>query len=102
MRVITRKPLAAFWAVHPEAEAPLLHWFRQTQKAVWHRFPDVRDTFRHADLVAVGSGERVVVFNVGSNNCRVVAKISFEKQKVYVLRVLTHREYDRQRWKDEL
>jgi mRNA interferase HigB len=62
----------------------------------------VRDTFRHADPVAVGGGDRVVVFNVGGKNYRVVAKISFEKQKVYVLQVLTHREYDRQWWKDEL
>lgn len=43
----------------------------------------------------------MVVFNVGGNDYRVVAKISHEKGKVYVLRVLTHRDYSRGRWKAE-
>ena len=42
------------------------------------------------------------MFDIGGNKFRLIARISFEKQKLYVLRVLTHKEYDSGRWKDEL
>jgi mRNA-degrading endonuclease HigB of HigAB toxin-antitoxin module len=31
-----------------------------------------------------------------------IAAIHFNMQTVYVLRIMTHREYDRGRWKEEL
>jgi mRNA interferase HigB len=41
-----------------------------------------------------------VVFNVG-NSHRLIGRIRYRTQRVYVLRVLTHAEYDRQKWPDE-
>jgi len=53
---------------------------------------------------AVRSGQTVCVFDIGGNKFRLIAFISYRKGKVYVLRVMAHKEYDRsnQRWKEEL
>ena len=84
------------------AREPLTMWRRVTEKAVWRSFTDVRKTFGQTDRVKVRSGATLAVFDIGGNKFRLVAKVSYEKGKVYVLRVMTHAEYDTNRWKEEL
>ena len=80
----------------------MTHWYAVTKAARWSTFADLRRTFGHADLVKVASGNTVTVFNVGGNNYRLVCAIHYNRQTVYVLRVMTHAEYDRGKWKEEL
>jgi mRNA interferase HigB len=44
---------------------------------------------------------RCVVFNIGGNKYRLIARILFAKQRVYILKVMTHSEYDEDKWKAE-
>jgi mRNA interferase HigB len=53
-------------------------------------------------MVRVASHRPVVVFNIGGNAYRLVAAIHYNKQVVYVLRIMTHAEYDRGEWKKQL
>lgn len=41
------------------------------------------------------------IFNIGGNKYRLVTRILFPSQKVFVLRVMTHAEYDDDRWKQD-
>src|SRR5688572_26138657 len=102
MNVITRKPLRDFAAKHPDAATPLEQWYRTASKAKWHSIQDVRVIYPHADSVEVSSGNDVVVFNMGGNKYRLVAAIHYNKQRLYVLRLLTHAEYSKGKWKDTL
>lgn len=70
--------------------------------ARWRNLVDVRRAFPHADAVAVGSGRTVVVFNIAGNNYRLITAIHYNTQLVYALRFLTHAEYDKGAWKDQL
>jgi len=38
-----------------------------------------------------------VVFDVGGNKYRVIARISYRRKSVYILKVMTHSEYDQRR-----
>jgi mRNA interferase HigB len=62
----------------------------------WHSWGDVKATFGSASLVG-----NCVVFNVGGNKYRLVTRILYPSQKVFVLKVMTHAEYDRGAWPDE-
>lgn len=42
-----------------------------------------------------------VVFNIGGNRFRLVTRILYPSQKVFILRVMTHAEYDNERWKTD-
>ena len=77
-------------------------WYKVTKAARWQNLGDTRRTFGYADAVKVGSGRTAVVFNVGGNKYRLIAAIHYDRGTVYVLRVLTHREYSRSMWKEEL
>ena len=41
------------------------------------------------------------MYNVGGNKYRLISRIRYATQKVFVLKVMTHGEYDEDKWKDE-
>ena len=104
MRIITWRPLREFGNKWPAAVPALREWYRLASDATWRTFADVKATFGQTDQVKVGSGQTVCVFDIGGNKFRLIAFVSYAKGKVYVLRMMTHKEYDRgnQRWRDEL
>ena len=100
MRVISKARLKQFWAApgHAVAEGPLRAWYTHVNNKTvsWHSWSNVKADFPTASLVG-----NCVVFNVGGNKFRLIARILYRSQKVYVLKVMTHAEYDDDKWKDE-
>ncbi len=91
MRIIAKSTLRAFWNRHPNAEEPLLAWYRETEKADWANPAQVKAQYRSASFV----GENRVVFNIKGNDYRLVVKINYPYRVVYVRFVGTHAEYDK-------
>jgi len=102
MRIIKTSLLREFWQGHREAEASFRIWVQQTRAAEWRNFAEVRKTFLRADLVMAGSGRPVVVFNIAHNRYRLIAAVHYNTRIVYTLMILTHKEYDRNAWKEQL
>ena len=96
MRIISRKALREFWEIYPDSEQPLEDWYRITRHAFWLNLAQTRGDFPHADSVG-----DCTVFNIGGNKYRLIAKIRYNKQRVYITHVLTHKEYDKEKWKDD-
>src|SRR5437660_10806453 len=96
MWIVSLKRLREFWAIHRRAEVPLRAWFTQTSAAEWRQFGDLRATFPSADLVG-----NCTVFNIAGNHYRLVARVLYVSHKVYVLRVMTHVEYDGAEWANQ-
>ncbi len=99
MRVIKPSRLREYGDAHARARKSLENWHAMTRRASWHHFVDVRKTFGSADEAKVKSGKTVVIFDIGGNNFRMICAIHYDRQKVYVLRFLTHAEYDKGNWK---
>lgn len=89
MRIIAKSTLREFWEQHPDAEEPLLAWYREVQKEDWNSPAKVKEKYRSASFV----GDRVV-FNIKGNNYRLVVRINYAFRVVYVRFVGTHRQYD--------
>jgi mRNA interferase HigB len=102
MRVIKRSRVLGFCIAHPDADSPLKSWLRIVRHAEWHSWTEVRSVYPSADAVRVRSGRTVIVFNIGGNKYRMITAIHFNTAKVYVLRFLTHGEYDKEKWKEQL
>jgi mRNA interferase HigB len=94
MHIISRKILRDFWERHPQSQSSLLRWYKIIEQTDFANFSDLRQTFPSADLV-----NDLVVFNISGNKYRLIASIHFNRGKVYIRHVLTHREYDRGDWK---
>jgi mRNA interferase HigB len=104
VRVIAWRALREFGERWPAAGEPLRAWYKAASAATWRNFADAKATFGQTDQAKVASGQTVCIFDIGGNKFRLVAFISYAKGKVYILRVMTHKEYDKgnQGWKDEL
>jgi mRNA interferase HigB len=104
VRILTWRALREFGSKWPTAAGPLREWYKITSLARWRTFAEVKATFGQTDQAKVASGQTVCVFDIGGNKFRLVAFVSFRKGKVYVLRVMTHKDYDKgnQHWKNDL
>jgi mRNA interferase HigB len=87
---------------YPKAAKYLTIWIATVRAARWQNLTDLRRVYPSADLVAVGSGKLVVVFNGCGNTYRLIAAVHFDRGMVYTLRCFTHAEDSKDKWKDEL
>ncbi len=95
MHIITRKRLLEFSEKHPEAEQSLDRWYRIAKRTNFESFADLRKTFPSADGVG-----RLTVFNIGGNKFRLITYILYDKKRIYIRDILTHKEYDKGEWKE--
>lgn len=102
MRIIKEKFLRDAAGRYPKAAKYLAAWRATVRAAEWRNLVEVRRCYPGADAVRVRSGKPVIVFNVCGNTYRLIVAMHFDRQMAYTLRFLTHAEYDRDDWKDEL
>jgi mRNA interferase HigB len=102
VRIVKEKFLFDVAVRHPKAAKYLAAWTKTVRAVAWRNLAEVRHSYPSADLVRVGSGKPVIVFNVCGNTYRLIVAIHFSSQMAYTLRFLTHADYDREEWKDEL
>jgi mRNA interferase HigB len=102
VRIIKEKFLRDAAEQYPKAAKYLAAWRGNVRAAEWRNMAKVREQYGSADVVHVRSGRPVIVFNVCGNTYRLIVAIHFNSQMAYMLRFLTHSEYDRDDWKDEL
>ena len=100
MRIISKARLKSFWEApgHGDSEGPLRAWYTHVNNrtVAWQSWGEVKADFGSASLVGSCS-----IFNIGGNKYRLVTRIPYPSQKVFILKVMTHEEYDRNKWKDE-
>ena len=63
---------------------------------VKHFMIDVQASYLNAE--AVGN---FTVFNIKGNHYRLIVDIVYPTQRIYIKYVLTHAEYDKDRWKND-
>lgn len=94
MHVITRKRLNEFAEKFPETKNALADWYRLMRQNDFDSIAQIREVFPSADKVG-----KLTVFNIGGNKARLVAAIHYNRRKIYIRAVLTHKEYDEEKWK---
>jgi mRNA interferase HigB len=94
MRIIKRGALEQFWRRHQDAQANLESWYGVVRSANWRTPAEMKQVYPSADLVG-----RRTVFNICGNKYRLIARVNYQTQRVFVLYLLTHAEYDKGTWK---
>jgi len=77
--------------MHPGAETPLATWYQVVRHTTWKTTSEMLQTWPSADIV-----ERLTVFNIGGNEFRLIARVEYQRQEVYIRAVLTHAEYSKE------
>jgi mRNA interferase HigB len=95
MNVISFKRIRNFSSTHHDAETSLTAWYKTTKKASWQNLAELKAVYPRADLVG-----RYVVFNIGGNRYRLIARIVYRSQTLFVVAVMTHEESSLGKWKE--
>lgn len=93
MKVFGETVIAGFAKKHPTSRKPLQRFVTIARASVRPHFPAVKQTFSATDYApATGT----LIFDIGGNKYRLVARVDFEEQLLVSEAVLRHREYGRE------
>lgn len=93
LNVISKPGLLKMSNKHPEAVRTLALWYKTVKKAAWRSLHEVRKDYPSADQVG-----NVLTFNVMGGSYRLIVRVTYPGQRIYIKALLTHREYDRKEW----
>jgi len=79
---------------YPGALPALARWYDIAGRAIWRSLVEARKDFPHADGVG-----NLTVFNIRGNRYRLIAQVNYVFQIVQVKQILTHVEFNKDRWK---
>lgn len=94
MHVISRKALQLFWEKYTDSEDSLRLWYTRAKNAEWQSLQEIKQTYPSADLVG-----QLTVFNIKGNAYRLIVRIEYERNEIYIRHILTHEEYSKNHWK---
>lgn len=94
MNVISFRKIREFIVKYKDAEGALSAWYKLVKKIKWQSLAEVKATYPHADIVG-----RYTVFNIKGNEYRLITRIVYRSQTVFIVGIYTHAEYDKGKWK---
>lgn len=94
MEILGRNLIDAYQRKHAGSAIPLGNWVKLVRLAKWQTPQDIKNAIRSVDFLPGNQ----VIFNIGGNNHRLVAKVIFIAGQVRVLWIGTHAEYDKKKF----
>lgn len=91
MRIIAKGTLREFWLKHADSEQALKAWYQETNKGVWNHPNDIKAEYPSASILA----NNRIVFNIKGKRYRLIVKINYPYQMVWIRFIGTHAEYDK-------
>jgi mRNA interferase HigB len=91
LRVIAKKVLREFWIKHPDCTEQLKAWYQEASKGSWKSPKEIKKEYPTASFL---QGNRVI-FNIKGNHYRLVVRINYSYQMVWIRFIGTHTQYDK-------
>ena len=91
MRIISKKTLREFWIQFPDTENQLMSWNKVMEAGRYHHSNDILGNFPFSRSI----GASRYVFKIKGNQYRLIVKINFDLQAVWIRFIGTHLQYDK-------
>ena len=88
-RIFSKSTLSEFWKSRPDSEQYLKTWYDTAMSSDWKTPNDIKKTHAQASILK----NNRIVFNIKGNSYRLVTKINFEKQWIFVRFLGPHSDY---------
>jgi mRNA interferase HigB len=102
VRIVTEKRIVEYSNQHDNARASLQNFVARMNAAGFDNYAQLRSVFADADIVQAASGRNVIVFNIAGNHHRLIAAIHYNTKMVFVLDIMPHDIYDKDKRKERL
>jgi mRNA interferase HigB len=95
IHLIRKETIEAFCRKNAPARIAFEEWHAKIKYAGWETPADIQSTFPSSDLL--GKGTNRVVFDIGGNKYRLIAKYAFGDQQVhlFICWIGTHNHYNK-------
>lgn len=90
LRVIAKKTLIEFWNKHKDSEQSLKSWYQEAIKGKWNNINELKNDYPSLSILK----DNRACFNIKGNHYRLIVKISFNYQIMWIRFIGTHKEYD--------
>lgn len=90
-RIFAKSTLRQFWEKYPDSEQYLKTWYDMAMSSDWKTPVDIKKSYANASILKDGR----IVFNIKGNTYRLIVKINFEKQWIFIRFIGTHVEYNK-------
>ena len=97
MHLISAGKLKEVSAVYPDVKQVIKSFYKKVEKSAWQNLIDVQKDYRSAEAVG-----KFTVFNIKGNKYRLIIDIDYEEQVAYFKYFITHSEYNKEQWKNDL
>jgi mRNA interferase HigB len=91
VHIISKKAIIEFWLQHADAEGPLKAWYDHVKRAHWQTPADIQKDYGAGVVLP----DNRAVFNIKGNRYRLVVRINYTAQSIYIRFIGTHTEYDK-------
>lgn len=91
LRIISKKILREFWEKHSDSQQQLKSWYQETNDVEWTTPKQIKKEYPSASFLA----DNRVVFNIKGNKYRLIVKINYEYNMIWIRFIGTHAEYDK-------
>ncbi len=91
MRILSKKILREFWLKHTDSEQQLKSWYQEANKTNWENAKQIKLKYPSACFLT----DNRVVFNIKGNTYRLIIKINYDYQLIWIRFVGTHAQYDK-------
>lgn len=91
MRIIAKKILREFWEKHSDCEQQLKAWYKEANKAEWKNSNEIKLEYPSASIL----NDNRICFNIKGNNYRLIVRINYDYQMVWIRFIGTHSDYDK-------
>lgn len=96
MLVLGKNLVEDFKRKHPTSRKALDRWLKLIENTRFKTPQNIKDLFgSNVDFV-----NSQVVFDVAGNKVRAITKIEFGVEIILITHVLTHKDYDKNKWKE--
>lgn len=90
-KILSKRTLRVFWEKYPDSREYLQTWYETVKEATWNNPNEVKEFY---STISILKNSRVV-FNIKGNTYRLVAKINFNRQWLFIRFIGTHQEYNK-------
>ncbi len=91
MRVIAKRILKEFWFKYPDCEQQLKAWHQEAERESWRNPNIIKLKFPTSSIIS----DNRIVFNIKGNKYRLVVKINYDFQIIWIRFIGTHEQYDK-------
>lgn len=95
MHIITKRRITEAQHKYRDFASALDGWFTVVKRNKFTSFADLKRAFNSVDKVG-----KLFVFDIAGNKLRLIASIHFNRQRLYIRHILTHKEYDAGKWRN--